>query len=160
MAIGFFDVLLVIAVGRLLFHVPVVGSPTLVLALSGVFLAAALGIGLFISVIAPSQQTAMTIAFMATLLPTILLSGFVFPIRAMPVVLQWFTNIIPATALPGDSARDLSQGEWVCAALAADLGAGRVRGGVIGVECFAVQEEAVMMNSKFEIRNSKRTADS
>ncbi len=38
----------------------------------------------------------MTIAFMATLLPTILLSGFVFPIRAMPVALQWFTNIIPA----------------------------------------------------------------
>lgn len=95
-AIGFFDILLVIAAGRLLFGVPLVGSPALVLVLSGVFLAAALGIGLLISVAAPSQQTAMTAAFMATLLPTILLSGFIFPIRAMPLVLQWFTALLPA----------------------------------------------------------------
>ncbi len=94
--IGFFDVLLVIAMGRLLFHVPLLGSPALVLVLSGVFLAAALGIGLLISVVSPSQQTAMTASFMATLLPTILLSGFIFPIRAMPRVLQWLTMLIPA----------------------------------------------------------------
>jgi ABC-2 type transport system permease protein len=94
--IAFFDVLLVIAAGRLLFGVPLKGSPVLVLALSGVFLTAALGIGLLISVLAHNQQTAMTVAFMTTLLPSILLSGFIFPIRAMPQVLQLLTNLIPA----------------------------------------------------------------
>ncbi len=94
--IAFFDVILVIAAGRLLFGVPLKGSPALVLALSAVFLTAALGIGLLISVLSHNQQTAMTIAFMATLLPSILLSGFIFPIRAMPLALQIITNIIPA----------------------------------------------------------------
>jgi ABC-2 type transport system permease protein len=94
--IALFDVILVIAAGRLLFHVPLVGSPVLVLALSAVFLMAALGIGLLISAASPSQQTAMTFAMLTTLLPSVLLSGFLFPIRAMPAVLQWLTNIIPA----------------------------------------------------------------
>jgi len=94
--IAFFDVILVIAAGRLLFGVPLKGSPALVLALSAVFLTAALGIGLLISVASHNQQTAMTLAFMTTLLPSILLSGFIFPIRAMPVALQIITNIIPA----------------------------------------------------------------
>ena len=94
--IAFFDVILVIAAGRLLFGVPLKGSPALVLALSAVFLTAALGIGLLISVLSHNQQTAMTLAFMTTLLPSILLSGFIFPIRAMPVVLQIITNLIPA----------------------------------------------------------------
>ena len=95
-AIAFFDILLVVAAGRLLFHVPLVGSAPLLLVLSVPFLGAALGIGLLISAVSPSQQTAMTLAFMTTLLPSILLSGFVFPVRAMPKVLQWFTLIIPA----------------------------------------------------------------
>jgi ABC-2 type transport system permease protein len=94
--IAFFDVILVIAAGRLLFGVPLKGSPALVLALSAVFLTAALGIGLLISVASHNQQTAMTLAFMTTLLPSILLSGFIFQIRAMPVVLQIITNLIPA----------------------------------------------------------------
>ena len=94
--IAFFDVILVIAAGRLLFGVPLKGSPALVLVLSAVFLTAALGIGLLISVASHNQQTAMTLAFMTTLLPSILLSGFIFPIRAMPVVLQIITNLIPA----------------------------------------------------------------
>jgi len=94
--IALFDVILVIAAGRLLFHVPLVGSAVLVLALSAVFLMAALGIGLLISAASPSQQTAMTFAMLTTLLPSVLLSGFLFPIRAMPAVLQWLTNIIPA----------------------------------------------------------------
>jgi len=94
--IAFVDVITVIAAGRLLFHVPLVGSPALVLAMSGVFLTAALGIGLLISTLSPSQQTAMTVALVGTMLPTILLSGFVFPISAMPKGVQWLTNIIPA----------------------------------------------------------------
>ena len=94
--IAFFDVILVIAAGRLLFGVPLKGSPALVLVLSAVFLTAALGIGLLISVASHNQQTAMTAALLTTLLPSILLSGFIFPIRAMPVVLQIITNLIPA----------------------------------------------------------------
>jgi len=91
------DVVLVIAAGKLLFRVPLVGSPVLLLALSAVFLMAALGIGLLISVVSTSQQTAMTVAVLATVLPSMLLSGFIFPISAMPAVLQWLTNVIPAT---------------------------------------------------------------
>jgi ABC-2 type transport system permease protein len=94
--IAFGDVILVIAAGRLLFDVPLVGSPALVLGLSAVFLTAALGIGLLISTISPSQQSAMTLAMMSTQLPTILLSGFVFPISAMPTAVQWLTNLVPA----------------------------------------------------------------
>ncbi len=95
-AIAFADVLTVIAAGRLLFHVPLVGSPLLMLGMSAIFLTAALGIGLFISTVTGTQQTAMTAAVMVTMLPSILLSGFVFPISAMPRVVQWLTNLVPA----------------------------------------------------------------
>jgi len=94
--ISFLDVILVIAAGRLIFNVPLNGSPGLVLALSAVFLTASLGIGLLISVSSGSQQTAMTVAMMATMLPSVLLSGFAFPVKAMPVVIQWLTSIVPA----------------------------------------------------------------
>jgi len=95
--IAFFDVLLVIVAGRLLFHVPLLGSPALVLVLSGVFLTAALGIGLLISVTANNQQVAMVMAMVGTQLPAILLSGFVFPIASMPKVVQWISALIPAS---------------------------------------------------------------
>jgi len=94
--IAFFDILLVIAAGRLIFKVPLVGSPILLLFFSGIFLAAALGIGLLISVVSHSQQTAQTLALITTLLPSFLLSGFIFPISSMPTALRWLTNIIPA----------------------------------------------------------------
>lgn len=95
--IAFGDVLLVMAVSLFIFHVPLVGDPVLVLALAGIFVMAALGIGLFVSTVAPSQQVAMVAAVMATQLPTVLLSGFIFPISSMPKAVQWLTNIIPAT---------------------------------------------------------------
>ncbi|MHB9022564.1 MAG: ABC transporter permease [Armatimonadota bacterium] len=95
--IAFGDVLLVLVVSRLIFHVPLVGSTALVLLLAGVFLIAALGIGLFISTVAPTQQVAVMIAFMGTQLPTVLLSGFMFPISSMPAPIRVLTNIIPAT---------------------------------------------------------------
>ncbi len=95
-AIAFVDVLLVMGAGRLLFGVRVVGSIPLLLALSVVYLVAALGIGLLISVLSPTQQTAMTAGILASQLPTVLLSGFIFPIRAMPEAVQWLTNLLPA----------------------------------------------------------------
>lgn len=94
--IAFADVILVIAAGRLLFRVPLVGSPALVLVCSAIFLTAALGIGLLVSTVSRNQQTAMTAAMLATQLPSMLLSGFLFPISAMPKIIQLITNIIPA----------------------------------------------------------------
>jgi ABC-2 type transport system permease protein len=95
--IAFFDVVLVMVASVLLFRIPLVGSPMLVLVLSGIFLTAALGIGLLISTVATSQQFAMTVAVMATQLPSVLMSGFLFPINSMPPKVQLLTNIIPAT---------------------------------------------------------------
>ncbi|HUT75589.1 MAG TPA: ABC transporter permease [Armatimonadota bacterium] len=95
-AIAFVDIVLVILAGLLLFHVPLRGSPSLLLGLSALFLLTSLAIGLLISTVSTSQQTAMTVAMLVTQLPAMLLSGFVFPIRAMPPVLQWITNFVPA----------------------------------------------------------------
>lgn len=94
--IAFFDVLLVMGSGRVLFGVRIAGSIPLLLVLSVLYLLAALGIGLLLSVVSPTQQTAMTAGILASQLPTLLLSGFIFPIRAMPQVVQWLTNLIPA----------------------------------------------------------------
>jgi ABC-2 type transport system permease protein len=82
-------------IGVLLFGVPVNGSVALLLGLSALFLLTALGIGIFISSIAKSQQEALLMTF-ATVLPTIFLSGFFFPFDAMPEWLQWLSHIIPA----------------------------------------------------------------
>jgi ABC-2 type transport system permease protein len=95
-AIAFLDVLLVMGAGRVLFGVRIAGSIPLLLALSALYLVAALGIGLLISVVSPTQQTAMTAGMLASQLPTVLLSGFIFPIRAMPEAVQWLTGTIPA----------------------------------------------------------------
>jgi len=94
--IAFADVLLILLMGVYLFRIPFRGDPFLVLLCSGFFLVAALGIGLFISTVAPNQQVAMVGAMMATQLPTVLLSGFIFPITSMPRAIQLLTLVIPA----------------------------------------------------------------
>lgn len=94
--IAFVDVLLVMASGRLLFGVPLKGSVVLLLVHSAVFLFASMGIGLLISVIARTQLVAFIAAMLGTMLPSVLLSGFMFPITAMPQVLQYLTYLIPA----------------------------------------------------------------
>ena len=60
------------------------------------FLIVVLSLGYFISVTAKSQLGACQMALLATFLPTFLLSGFIFPIDQMPVVVQWITRILPA----------------------------------------------------------------
>jgi ABC-2 type transport system permease protein len=97
MLIAFADVLLVTAVGTLLFGVPLRGSLLLLFGLSALFLVSALGIGLFISTLARTQQVAMITALLTTMLPSILLSGFIFPVRSMPKILQGVSQVIPAT---------------------------------------------------------------
>ena len=89
-----FDTVEIIAVGHWWFGVPVRGSLLLIFLLSGVFLLSGLGIGLFVSTIADTQQEAILTVFM-TVLPSIFLAGFIYPLEAMPVVLQWISYAIP-----------------------------------------------------------------
>lgn len=84
----------VLLIGSLWFGVPIRGSLILVFGLSGVFLMTSLGIGLLASTIANTQQEAMMIVYMI-FLPSVFLSGFFFPIQAMPKVLQWISYGIP-----------------------------------------------------------------
>jgi len=93
--IGFLDVALVLAIARYWFHVPLLGSLPVLFALSGLFILNTLGLGLFISTIARSQQQAMLIAQFFFFMPFMFLSGFAFPISNMPVVIQYITYIIP-----------------------------------------------------------------
>jgi ABC-2 type transport system permease protein len=92
--LGLFDALEVIAVGHWWFGVPVRGSLLLIVLLSTLFLLSGLGIGLFASTVANTQQEAMLTVFM-TLLPSIFLSGFFFPLSSMPMFLQWVSYLIP-----------------------------------------------------------------
>jgi ABC-2 type transport system permease protein len=86
---------ILIALSRLLFGVPFHGSVTLLFALSALFFLTALGFGMLISTVAASQQVAWTICMLSTVLPSFLLSDFIFPIESMPVVVQAFTYIVP-----------------------------------------------------------------
>ena len=93
--IGFVDVVVVLALARYWFKVPTVGSLPLLLSLSGLFILTTLGLGLFISTIAKSQQQAMLIAQFFFFMPFIYLSGFAFPISNMPRIIQYATYLIP-----------------------------------------------------------------
>ncbi len=92
----FFDMVLCILVGRFWFKVPIKGSIPLLLCLSALFLFSVLGLGLLISTIAKTQRVAMLLSMLTSLLPTFLLSGFVFSIEDMPIALQLITYLVPA----------------------------------------------------------------
>jgi ABC-2 type transport system permease protein len=94
--IGLGQLTLVGAAGTWLFAVPVRGSLLLLNALSSLFLIGALGQGLLISVITRQQQLAMQLALMTSMLPALLLSGFMSPIASMPAVVRAITYVIPA----------------------------------------------------------------
>ncbi len=80
---------------RLVFGVPFTGSHLLFLAACLLFILASLAQGLFISVAARQQQVAMQVALIIGLLPSMLLSGFIFPVESMPTFFQYFTMILP-----------------------------------------------------------------
>jgi ABC-2 type transport system permease protein len=97
----YFVVSLVSAMGIVLaamvmFDMPMRGSWLVLLGVISLFLVGALGLGLFISSLAETQQVAFQIALLSSFLPTLMLSGFIFPIASMPVFLQWVTRIVPA----------------------------------------------------------------
>jgi ABC-2 type transport system permease protein len=93
-AVGIVDMVLVVIVARLLFHVPFRGSGLILLLASICFLLTSLGAGLFISTVSKTQQHAMMTTFLF-FQPCFLLSGFTFPIRNMPVVVQYITYLNP-----------------------------------------------------------------
>jgi ABC-2 type transport system permease protein len=94
--IGYVQITLILIVGRLVFHVPFLGSLALLYGLAFVFIAANLGLGLFFSTLAKTQQQAMQMSFFF-LLPNVLLSGFMFPFEAMPWPAQWISQALPLT---------------------------------------------------------------
>jgi len=88
--------LVILLTGIFLFKVPFRGNALLLFVLSTLYIITALSIGLMISTVAKTQQVAMMVAMIITLLPTIMLSGFIFPIASMPKLLQYISYIIPA----------------------------------------------------------------
>ncbi len=93
--VSFVVVIEVLTIGVLLFGIPINGSVPLLLGLSGLFLLTALGLGIFVSTVATTQHEALLMT-LATVLPTVYLSGFLFPIEAMPRWLQFVSYLIPA----------------------------------------------------------------
>jgi ABC-2 type transport system permease protein len=76
--------------------VPVSGSLGWLVAISLVFVLAALALGLLISTVVSTQMAAMLASGMGLMMPTMLLSGLIFPIDSMPAVLQWLSTVVPA----------------------------------------------------------------
>jgi ABC-2 type transport system permease protein len=88
--------LLVIVAAMALFDMPMRGNWLSLSALVALFLVGALGTGLLVSTVAETQQMAFQIGVLLAFLPTFILSGFIFPIASMPVVLQYVTLLVPA----------------------------------------------------------------
>ncbi|HKI95876.1 MAG TPA: ABC transporter permease [Gemmatimonadales bacterium] len=94
--IGLFDVTLAVVAGIVIFQVPFRGNVILLAVMTFLFLVGALGLGMFISAAVKSQVLATQAAMVATYLPALLLSGFIFSIATMPLPLRLITYIVPA----------------------------------------------------------------
>jgi ABC-2 type transport system permease protein len=95
-AVGYVQVTLILFAARWIFHVPLVGSLGLVYAVAFLFIAANLAVGITFSTLARNQLQAVQMAFFF-FLPSILLSGFMFPFRGMPEWAQWIGSGLPLT---------------------------------------------------------------
>jgi ABC-2 type transport system permease protein len=94
--VSMIDVVLIMLIAVFLMGVPVAGSLFVILLLSVVFTLSALSLGLLISSVANAQQTAIIMALVGLMVPSMLLSGVLFPVESMPKLLQYLSNIIPA----------------------------------------------------------------
>lgn len=94
--IALIDAVFILIAGYILFDVVVKGDYALMFLSTLIFIISGTSLGIFISSVADSQQVAFTAATFASMLPSLILSGFIFPIESMPVVIQWLTNITPA----------------------------------------------------------------
>lgn len=95
MVLGFINVASVLLAAWLVFGVPFRGSLPLLLAECLLFIVASLALGVLVAAITSSQRTAMVGALMGLMLPTLLLSGMIFPISSMPIWLQGISNVVP-----------------------------------------------------------------
>lgn len=94
--LSFINAVTIIILGYFVFRVPLAGNIVLLLAECMLYITLALSLGVFISTVSKSQQMAMIISLMGLMLPTILLSGFIFPIDNMPRILQGISVMMPA----------------------------------------------------------------
>jgi ABC-2 type transport system permease protein len=96
LAIGMIDMVGVVLIGIFVFHVPFRGNPLLLFAMATLFLLGSLGLGIFISAAIRSQLLATQTAMQATFLPSNMLSGFMYDIANMPLILQGISYVVPA----------------------------------------------------------------
>jgi ABC-2 type transport system permease protein len=118
--VGYVQVGIILLVAYFLFRVPMLGSVPLLLVAAFVFIAANLALGITISTVAKNQLQAMQMTFFF-FLPSILLSGFMFPFRGMPLWAQWLGEVFPLThflrivrgiLLKGNGPADISRDIW------------------------------------------------
>ncbi len=95
--LSFINAVIILLLSVFVFEMPIVGSLILLMGVCILFVLTSLSLGIFISTKTDSQQTAMLASLMVLMMPTMLLSGFVFPIESMPVLLQVISSAIPAT---------------------------------------------------------------
>jgi ABC-2 type transport system permease protein len=91
------NAVVIILLGHFVFGLPVHGSLTLLFTETILFISVALSLGIMISTLAANQMVAMFISALGLMLPTMLLSNFIFPIANMPLVLQWLCHLMPPT---------------------------------------------------------------
>ncbi|HDH01444.1 MAG TPA: ABC transporter permease, partial [Nitrospirae bacterium] len=94
--VGYIQVILILMAARFLFHIPMVGSLLLLMLVSLIFIVANLSMGVTFSTFAKNQMQAMQMAFFF-FLPSLMLSGFMFPFRGMPEWAQWIGSALPLT---------------------------------------------------------------
>lgn len=95
LALGLINAIVIVSLSAFVFGIPIYGSVVLLMAESLLYVVTSLALGILISTVAKSQQTAMLFSLSGLMLPTILLSGHMFPVENMPVLLQVLSNAIP-----------------------------------------------------------------
>ncbi|HRC86904.1 MAG TPA: ABC transporter permease [Thermoanaerobaculia bacterium] len=96
LGLSFLNVLIILGLSRFAFGVPIVGNVFLLIAESVLYIVCALSLGVLVSTRAETQQAATTGSLSGLMFPTMLLSGFIFPLESMPRVLYWLSHIVPA----------------------------------------------------------------
>jgi ABC-2 type transport system permease protein len=94
--VSVFNAFSILMLGYFVFGVPIRGNIGLLMFETVLFIVMALSMGILISTVAKNQQIALMMSLAGLMLPTILLSGFIFPVENMPVALQWLSNIMPS----------------------------------------------------------------
>ena len=94
--LSFINLIVILLMAKFIFEMPLHGSLVLLLLESVLFIIMALALGILISAVSKTQQQAMLLSMFALMLPTILLSGFIFPVENMPLILQLISHIMPS----------------------------------------------------------------